>query len=175
MKYKKRFDNVIKLISEGDMNIVELCFGDIHIAEYCYSTNRKWLGLDINNKFVEYACKNGFTAEQKDIMTMEIPNNDVCIMVGSIYHFINDIEHVLKKMLVSSKKVIISEPIKNLSNNKYIGFFAKRSANVGQGMESFRFNESNFVELLDNHKERLSFNYKIISKDRDILVVLMPK
>jgi hypothetical protein len=83
--------------------------------------------------------------------------NDLCIMVESLYHFIDNIELILVKMLKSSNGVIISEPIKNLSNNKYPDFFAKKSTNAGNGDE--------------NYKDELLFSYEIIKKYRDTLVV----
>ena len=129
MKYKKRFDNINNLMRDNDKDIVELCFGDIYIAQYASITNRRWIGLDINESFIRYANSKNYKAIKKDILVAEIPKNDVCIMIGSLYHFIDDIELVLTKMLQSAGRVIISEPIKNLSNNKYIGFLAKKSGN----------------------------------------------
>jgi len=171
MKYKIRFDNINNLIRDKDKDIVELCFGDIYIAQYALITNRKWIGLDINESFVKYANSKNYKAINRDILVAEIPKNDVCIMIGSLYHFIDDIELVLRKMLESSNKIIISEPIKNLSNNKYVGFFAKKLADAGRGDEEFRFTESSFIEVLDRYKNDLLFDYEVISKDRDILVV----
>ncbi len=75
-------------------------------------------------------------------------------------------------MVSHSNRVIISEPIKNLSNNKYIGFFAKKSANAGNGEEEFRFTEKSFLDMLNHYSKKLSFNYNIVEKNRDILVVL---
>jgi len=175
MKYKIRFDNINNLIRDKDKDIVELCFGDIYIAQYALITNRKWIGLDINESFVKYANSKNYKAINRDILVAEIPKNDVCIMIGSLYHFIDDIELVLRKMLESSNKIIISEPIKNLSNNKYVGFFAKKLADAGRGDEEFRFTESSFIEVLDRYKNDLLFDYEVISKDRDILVVLTCK
>jgi len=175
MKYKKRFENIINLIDKEDKNIVELCFGDIYIAQYAYQNDIMWIGLDINDDFIANAKEQGFNAINKNILNEPIPKNDICIMAGSLYHFIDNIELVLHKMLNSSKKVIISEPIENLSNNKYIGFFAQMSANAGNGEEKFRFTGNSFINLLNKYKDILSFEYEIIKKDRDILVILTCK
>lgn len=172
MKYKKRFENIVSLINNEEKDIVELCFGDIFIAKYAKKNNKKWKGFDINDRFVSYAIEEGFDATNRNILLDPIPKSDVCIMAGSLYHFIDNIELVLGKMLASSKKVIISEPIKNLSNNRYIGFFARKSANAGNGEEEFRFTEISFLNILDQYKTKLSFEYEIVKKDRDILVVL---
>lgn len=172
MKYKKRFDSIIDIIDSNDNDIVELCFGDVYIAKYAKSNGKDWVGLDINDEFVRFAKAQGFNALNKNILNDDIPKSDVCIMAGSLYHFIENIETILIKLLDGSKKVIISEPIKNLSNNKYIGMFARKSANAGNGDEEFRFTESSFIEMLEKYKEKLSFTYEIIKIDRDILVVL---
>ena len=173
LKYKKRFDNIIKLLNENDKRILELCFGDIYIAEYAKKSDKEWKGYDINEKFIEYASKKGFNAINKNIFEIDkLDNNDVVIIVGSLYHFNERIDILLEKMLNSTKKVIISEPIKNLSNSKYMGFIAKKSANAGHGEESFRFTKESFLQTLDKFKNKLSFEYEVISEDRDILVVL---
>ncbi len=91
MKYVDRFSNIIKLINDSDVNIVELCFGDIYIAQYAKKTNKHWLGLDINDEFVDYAKKQGYNAINKNIIDADIPKNDICIMAGSLYYFINNI------------------------------------------------------------------------------------
>jgi hypothetical protein len=176
MKYKKRFSNIIELLDEKDNDILELCFGDIYIAQYAKKTNKQWIGYDINQNFIDYANSGGYNAMNKNILSKEnFPKNDICIMSGSLYHFLYNIEQILNKMLISSKKVIISEPIKNLSNSKYFGFFAKKSANTGNGEEEFRFTRDSFIEILEEYKIKLSFEYDIIKEDRDILVVLTCK
>lgn len=172
MKYKKRFDNIIGLIDDYDRNIVELCFGDIFIADFAKKSGRNWVGFDINAKFVSYAKNNGYNAINKNILDCEIPENDVCIMLGSLYHFIDQLDLVIEKMLSHSKKVIISEPIINLSNNKYIGFLAKKSANTDNGEHTFRFTEQTLLDTFDILQEQLSFKYSVIKKDRDILLLL---
>lgn len=171
-KYKKRFHNVVNLFLPDDKSILELCFGDIFIAEYCDVHHLSWMGLDINSGFVSYAKEKGYNAILGDIQEFEFPQVDTIIMIGSLYHFINDIEHILEKMLKSGKKIIISEPIKNLSNHQVIGIFAKKAANAGKGDEEFRFNEQTFIDTLNQYTDKLNFTYQVISKDRDILVEL---
>ena len=144
----------------------------IYIAQYAIKNNQLWIGYDINQNFIDYTNE-GDNAMNNDVILMDkFPKSDVCIMVESFYHFIGNIELILEKMLKSSNRVIISEPIKNLSNNKDIGFLAKKSVNDGKGEENFMFTENSFLSTLDKYKSILSFNYKVIKKDRDTLVVL---
>jgi hypothetical protein len=92
MKYKKRFDNIINLIESTEQDIIELCFGDIYIAKYAKENNKNWIGYDINQSFIDYANSCGYNAINKNIILMDkLPKNDLCIMVGSLYHFIDNI------------------------------------------------------------------------------------
>lgn len=162
--YRKRFQDIVELLEEKDKNILELCFGDIYVAEHCKITGRNWLGLDLNLSFVEFAENNGFNAERKDLMKIKrLPDADVCIMIGSIYHFAKDnCETIMSKMLTSSKKIIISEPVLTWSNRSgLIGAIAKKSANVGKGEETFRFNKRSFLSMLESLSRKFNFNYQI--------------
>ncbi len=62
-KYTERFDDIIKLIDpKKEKFITELCYGDVHIAEWCKANSVNWTGIDINQKFVYFAIKKGFNA-----------------------------------------------------------------------------------------------------------------
>ena len=174
-KYRQRFTDVIKLISTDDKSVIELCFGDILIAQYCKRKDIDWIGIDINDYFVQYANKMGFKAFADDLVkTKEIKSSDVCIMIGSLYHFNNDIELVLSKMLQAAPKIIISEPIVNLSSSKgWLGTLSKKLTNAGKGEENFRFNKESIINTLDKYSTLLKFSYRIISIKRDILIEIL--
>jgi len=171
-KYKQRFIDIIELISENDKSILELCFGDIHIANTCKDRGLHWHGIDINESFVKYAKNKGFEATKQDLACLNIfPTADVCIMSGSLYHFHNEIELLFLKMLKSAPKIIISEPIINLSSKKgIIGKISKKLTNAGKGNESFRFNKISIINTLEQYKNKLNFKYRIISIKKDILI-----
>jgi len=170
-KYKRRFERINSIINKNTKNVIEYCFGDIYIARFCKNRNIQWTGYDLNKNFVKYAKKHGYAAINEDITKFSnFPNCDTCIIIGSLYHFNNECFDLLQKMIKSSKQIIISEPIKNLSSSKgIIGYIAKRSANVGKGQEVFRFNEKSLIELI--HK--LNVKYKIISIDKDIIIEII--
>ncbi len=174
-RYKQRFCDVIALFSEQDKIVTELCFGDIYIANYCSKNNILWQGFDINNYFVSYALKNNFSATNIDISQMQsFPKADVCIMIGSLYHFHNEAESMLLKMLNCAPKIILSEPIINLSSGKgIIGFLAKKFTNAGKGTEAFRYNKKSILKTLNRLTEKLKFKYKIIHIQRDILIEII--
>jgi hypothetical protein len=174
-KYKKRFAKVIKLIRPEDKAVVELCFGDIFIAQYCRQEGKGWIGFDLNENFVKFARKNNFNAHLKDVLLLEeFPRADVIIMIGSLYHFYSTIRMLFEKICRSSRRFILSEPIINLTHQKgVLGILAKRFTNAGKGEENFRFNESSLLETLESLKKELNFNYQIVDKKRDMIIEII--
>ncbi|MBI5219670.1 MAG: class I SAM-dependent methyltransferase [Bacteroidia bacterium] len=170
--YRQRFRDVMALISGRDKKILELCFGDIYIAEECKTKNIEWTGMDINERFVGYASGKGYNAICADLLkTDEFPTSDACIMMGSFYHFYPEVETMLVKMLRSAPKIIISEPVRNLSSAKgFIGMVSRKLSNAGKGPESFRFDEKSIVDTFNELCYKYKFTYKVISKKRDILI-----
>jgi hypothetical protein len=168
-KYRSRFVKVIDQINDAPENadVLELCFGDVYIADYCRKAGYKWTGLDINMQFVKHAQIAGYNAIYADLQSIEVlPKTDVCIMMGSLYHFHPNAMDMLKKMVEASKVVVISEPVSNLASKKgVIGFIARRAASIGKGNEVFRFDRNSFTEIAETCS-RL-FNYSIISLQED--------
>jgi len=173
--YSKRFAKVVQLLKEEDKNILELCFGDIIVAQYCRNHDKKWCGIDFNESFVSFAQRKGFNAQLKDIFTLnDLQDSDVCIMIGSLYHFSNDVNKVLSLMNKASSKIIISEPISNLSNrDDLLGLLSRKCTNSGKGNESFRFTEDSFLKILNNFASGHHLKLSILNRNqRDICVVL---
>jgi hypothetical protein len=78
------------------------------------------------------------------------------------------------KMLETSGRVIISEPVKNLSNPRtFIGrLFAKFTA-AGKGPETFRFTEASLLFLLGKLKKKHNFTFEIAGRIRkDIIIII---
>ncbi len=172
MKYKNRFMEIIALLKEDEISILELCFGDTIIAQECKKRNISWIGFDINEYFVKNTKTQGFNAILADIISLpSFPKADVCIICGSLYHFVNDMDSLLCKMLNSSSKIIISEPIENLSTKKgFIGKISHILTNAGKGEENFRFDKTSIIETLNKYSQLHHFTYTTISIKRDILI-----
>lgn len=176
-KYKQRFKSIVTELEKlpPHSKILELCFGDIYIAEYCQRKGHAWKGIDINEHFVKHAQKSGYEAYYQDLTAIEVlPKSDLCIMIGSLYHFHPNTETMLTKMLSASDTIVLSEPVSNLSSSKgLIGYLAKRAANTGKGHEEFRYNESSLLALLNTYCDK--YNCKIVSSyhlGKDLMVKL---
>ena len=171
-QYTKRFKKITNLINHGDKKIIELCFADTYIANYCKKNDIKWIGYDINYRFVENANKRKFESYQIDLLKENITEKaDMCLIIGSLYHFNNSLEFFFLKMLNISHKIIISEPVKNLTNsNRFLSFFSKKISDAGNGTENFRFNKNSFYDAIEKMSVKLNFSYKSIYEGRDIII-----
>ncbi len=173
-KYAARFEAVEAFLGPDDRSVLELCFGDTRIAEFCRRTGRSWVGLDLNKRFVDHACGKGYDARAVDLLnSAQLPAADVCIMMGSLYHFESVIDEVVEKMLGVGKKLILSEPVVNLSARPgIIGALARRMANAGHGSETFRFGRKELVDTMSRAADRLGFSTRVSMEGRDLIMVL---
>ena len=176
-KYNQRFKIVTNLLnSKKDKTIVELCFGDILIANWCRLNNLVWIGFDINDEFIKNARSKGFNAQYKDILKFEaLPKSDVVILMGSLYQFNTRLNDLISSIMKSTNKLIISEPIINLaSQNNIVGYFAKRLTKVGKGNEIFRYDYGNLHHAL---KDVCSDKFKIseIKRTKKDLILVIQK
>jgi hypothetical protein len=176
--YKKRFNQVIEQIKDLPSNsqILELCFGDIYIAEYSKRNGYRWKGIDLNQHFVKQAQKLGYEAYKDDLTSLKnLPKADVCIMIGSLYHFHPNTFSILRKMLEASDTIVISEPVENLSSKKgIIGFLAQRAANAGKRNEVFRYNATTLNSFLKENCDLLIYHIAFSQRHRkDLLIKLI--
>ena len=173
-RYRRRFKDIISEFGQKDNNIIELCFGDIHIAAHCKKSARHWVGYDINAEFVSYALKHGYNAVRADILSMEsLPKADVLIFAGSLYHFNENMHKIWQLMTSCATKIILSEPIKNITSIKnIIGTIGARASTVRNGAEAFRFDRDSLIEMLDYFKEIYNFTYEIVSEKKDMLITI---
>jgi hypothetical protein len=171
-RYQQRFKDIINELGPEDNHIVELCFGDIHIAAYCKESARHWVGYDINDVFVNYALKHGHNAVSADILSLgSLPRADVLIFAGSLYHFNENMHKIWQLMTSCASKIILSEPIKNITSIKNIvGKIGARASTVRNGAEAFRFDRASLIEMLDHFQEPFNFTYEIVSEKKDILI-----
>jgi hypothetical protein len=99
--YKERFRKIARLLEDfpKGAQVLELCFGDTYIAEFCKNNGYGWLGIDLNAEFVKHAQRLGFDARLDDLtMVDNLPKAHACIIVGSLYHFHPNELSLLTKM-----------------------------------------------------------------------------
>ena len=178
-RYKKRFRPVtehLKNLQPGAC-VLELCFGDIYVADFCKRSGYRWTGLDINADFVKSARRMGFDARQADLAQGEaLPKADVSVMIGSLYHFHSEARAILARMFDASRTVILSEPVSNLSTRDgLIGLLAKKGASVGKGDEIFRYDRGSFIAMLEQYKELIGYRIADTRDQGKDLIVKLQK
>lgn len=170
--YYRRYLPICELIKG---NVLELCFGDTIIADFCKKNNIQWKGIDINERFVDIARKKGFNAECDSVLSAKAFSvAETCVISGSLYHFHNNLEELFEKMLKCAPVLIISEPVINLGNcNGIIGKLAKSSATINGEKQTFRYTEKSLIDALNLLQLKFNFNYKIVNRfNKDIIIAV---
>ena len=122
-----------------------------------------------------FARDKGFNAHLENIQSVTpFQSAGVCIISGSLYHFHNDIETIFEKMLQCAPRLIISEPVINLSNKKgIIGKLAKVSATINGTKQDFRFTEETLLLKLNDLSKKLNFRFEIAQRiSKDLIIVI---
>jgi hypothetical protein len=173
-KYEQRAKEVFSLFHQDVKNVTELCFGDIVLAALCKNKGIAWIGFDGNEDFVKYAQCNGYNSVCSNLPFIKLlPCSDVCVMMGSLYHFHGHEEEIISAMIKSAPVVIISEPVGNISSSKGIlGRIARWASRTNSQSSGFRYTEKSLMTLFDNLSGKLRFRHSIVGRGRDIIVKL---
>jgi trans-aconitate methyltransferase len=171
-RYRERFKRVCELIRESDGTVLELCFGDVAIAEYCREHGKRWTGLDVSDAFVAYAARRRFDARKADVARLDaLPACDVCVMMGSLYHFKERLPELFRRIKNASPRFVLSEPVRNWTHaNVPFRFLARALTRTDEREETFRFDEASLVQTLDELKATAGFEYRVASVARDMVV-----
>lgn len=177
-KYMDRFEPVMKILSEKKpKNLIELCFGDTIIADYCKMHKIDWSGMDLNKNFVTRAQKKGFDAAYCDLnFQSEIPRNEAVLIMGSLYHFHKDSISFLINVLSSTQLFILNEAVNNLSQKKMTSKMAAKLTDAGNGAEKFRYSKAELLKLANDICEITPFSFYIAHEGkRDLTLVFERK
>ena len=119
--FKSRYQAICDLIPHG-ANVVDVCSGDCLLYQkFLRKKKVNYLGLDSSPHFVNCARKLGVNSILFDVWGKKFPPADYLIMQASLYQFIPYEQMIIEKLLDSSKKkVLVAEPIRNLSDSRFI-------------------------------------------------------
>jgi trans-aconitate methyltransferase len=144
--------------------VLELCCGPGSLyLRYLRTRVSNYIGLDSNPVFVTRLQARGVDARLTNLIDrgQPLPRADVAIMQASLYHFLPDADEILRRMLAAAnRRVIISEPVRNLSSSTVplVGAIARRSADPGVGRHAERFTETALDQLMAPYDVRASFH-----------------
>lgn len=136
----------------GSSSLLELCCGDCQILDFYEGSSYR--GIDINPAFVEPAQRRGLDVSYGDIGSCDIPKAGCILIHNSLYQFYPQHEELIQRAMKSaSEKVLISEPVINLSSstNKFIAAAAKRLTSMGGSVSTKRFNRQEMEDLFKKY------------------------
>jgi SAM-dependent methyltransferase len=157
--YAERMRSVASQVPDG-ASVLELCCGPGTLyRRYLRRRAGAYIGIDVNEGFVEALRRRGVDARRMDLADEDqpLPVADVAIMQASLYHFLPDAAAIVDRMLAAARdRVIISEPVRNLAMSALpgIGLIGRRAADPGVGSHAERFTETTLDELMERYRER---------------------
>ena len=171
-KYRERFCPVTDLIRTTDRLILELCFGDVVVADICHQRGVGWIGLDASPVFVAHAVRCGYDARQADLLTCDLlPSCDLCVMMGSLYHFEPCLCELFSRIKQASRRFVFSEPIQNWTSGGGIRrWLALALTRTDSRAQPFRFTEATLLQALDRLSQEVGFEYRVVGVSRDMIV-----
>jgi SAM-dependent methyltransferase len=168
--YGRHYGDRMRAVAEqvpARASVLELCCGPGTLYER-HLRDRPYIGLDLNDRFVERLQRRGIDARKLDLSdgAQPLPQADVVIIQASLYHFLPDAAGVIDRMLAAAgDRVIVSEPIRNLASSELplIGSIGRRAADPGSGSDSHahRFTEETLDGLMSTYAERIVTGFQI--------------
>lgn len=183
--YYARMRVVAEHVPAGS-SVLELCCGPGTLyRRHLRDRASAYVGLDVNERFVATLRRRGVDARRVDLSPARpgeelpqtdrapprpaegaapLPRADVVIMQASLYHFLPDAGPIVARMLAAATdRVIISEPIRNLTTSGVPGVarLGSHAADPGVGGHAERFTEATLDRLMEPHRERVLSSFAI--------------
>ena len=169
--YFKDYQVIFSLIPSSSKKVIELCFGDIYLANICKQNQIDWTGYDISNFFVENAKKRNLNAIKANLHDCNIDTTcDAIIISRSLYHFKDTLDSFFEKLLKCSRNIIICESLNSFGNskNKVFRMVAQYLTHSGDSDHVYRYNENSILKDIEYlcSKYKLTVKRQIIKNDR---------
>lgn len=176
--YAARYRAIADLIPAGS-SVLDLCCGPgILHSRYLRGKAVAYTGLDINPRFVARVRRHGGQGLVWDLHAdRPLPSADSVVMQASLYQFLPDPAPVVRRMLqAAQERVIIAEPIRNLSDSRFrmLAAFAGRQADAGLGVRPRRFTEET-LDAFFNDLSQPPIRTFLIPGGREKVYVLGPR
>ena len=156
--YGRRFHalyaDVARRIPPG-ASVVDVCAGPGTLWHECLrERGGEYLALDFNGHFVMSARRRGARARFFDLSHEPVPRADYVVLGSSLYHFRGREDELLGALRRAARKaVIVSEPIRNLSESgpRWFRRLAARLTDPGVGEFRGRFDLASFQAFATRH------------------------
>src|SRR5262249_55191841 len=133
-----------------------------------------YLGLDFNGDFVMHARRRAADVRWFNLETDPIPAADYVVICSSLYHFADRADEVVTRLRRAARRaVLISEPVRNLSQLPALGRLAAPLTVPGVGDHNVplrRYDLEHFTALIARHGGSVEHR----AGDRNALAELPP-
>ena len=156
-RYRERYRTVARLIPDG-VRVVDYCCGDAEVyTAHLRHRNVEYLGLDFNEGFVSTLQARGVPCRAVDIRRGEPVRAEYSLMMGSLYQFFPCHRALVDRVLSSTSRFIISEPLKNHAGSRLwlVRQLAHALNDPGDGVKRHRFTAPSFGEFLAPYETRV--------------------
>jgi SAM-dependent methyltransferase len=134
-------------------SVVDVCCGTARLyRDFLRERGCSYLGLDFNGDFVMHARRHGVDARWFNLLADPVPAADFVVMCSSLYHFGDQVDEVIAKLRRAARRgVVISEPVRNLSDAPVFGRLFAALTNPGVGSFERRYDADRFAALTARH------------------------
>ncbi len=157
--YQDRYRVLAAEVPENSV-VVDVCSGDCYLhLKYLREKSVRYLGLDASPQLVRWAQKHGVRARKFDLWEEKIPAGDIILMQASLYQFLPHAESIVRRLIQAArKKVLISEPIRNLacSSSRLLSLLGQRltvPASARSDYSSQRFDRESLMAFFGSFDE----------------------
>ncbi len=147
--YHERYEAVARRVPEG-ASVVEFCCGCGYLYEkFLAQKHVGYIGVDLLPRMLSRLRKLGVPVIAGDLLSMQTPAADICVMLGSLYHF-HPKEGVLLGAMARSGRAILLEPVKNHSfdGNPISRWLGQALSYIGDTSSSYRLTPDALDALL---------------------------
>jgi len=135
--YGARLRAVADQVPSGS-SVLELCPGPGALyRRHLRGRVSAYTGIEVNAGFADHLRRLGATVVQRDLTAPgPLPEADVAIIQASLYHFLPAADTIVQRMLSAARqRVIVAEPIRNLSSSRlgWLAALGRRGTDPGAG------------------------------------------
>jgi SAM-dependent methyltransferase len=143
-QYRRLYADVAERIPAG-ASVVDLCCGTARLHRDLRGRAGSYLGVDVNPHLVTAARRRGARVRRADVRTDPIPPADYVVLCSSLFHLAAGADALVARMRDAARDaVVVSEPIRNLTQRPVVGRLAAALSNPGAGEYAHRYDLASF-------------------------------
>jgi Methyltransferase domain len=149
--YDERYRVVADLVPDGS-HVVDLCCGCGYLyTEFLAKRGIAYTGVDLLPAMTRVLRQRPVQLVHGGVLDLvTLPTGDICLMLGSLYHFHPREADVLCRMAASAPRALLLEPVKNLnqSASRTVRLLSGAATYIGGTRSSYRLDSARLDAVL---------------------------